>query len=226
MVSARPSAVVEDYLQAIYILESEGTAVIGARLAEFLHVSPPTVTEAVQRMSADGLVDHEKRGGIRLTGRGEEVAESVIRRHRLVERLMTETLGLNWAEAHIEAQGLEHALSPRVEEALDEFLGRPTTCPHGNPIPGSGAPRVLPGERLADVTPGVEHEVVRISEEAEEDMELLLYLQRHHMTPGQRLVVREVLPSAGSMSVELGEEGGVEIGVAAAHHVWVHPLDS
>src|SRR5947207_1091373 len=134
------SPMAEEYLESILNLTTEGKPAIGARLAERMNVKPATVVGAVDRLKKDQLVVvDEKSKEISLTDKGRKIAVSLTRRHRLAERLLVDVLGLNWAEAHDEACELEHAISPRVERALTEFLGNPQTCPHGNPIPGSGA---------------------------------------------------------------------------------------
>src|SRR5436305_14603084 len=135
------TASVQDYLAAIYDLASSGKPVIGARLAKHMGISAPAVTESIQRLSRGGYVKVGPGKALILTPKGREIAEVMARRHRLLERWLTDSLGLNWTDAHEEAHRLEHALSPRVEERLAEMLGMPSTCPHGNPIPGMAKPR-------------------------------------------------------------------------------------
>ena len=127
---------VSHYLEAIFYIWNEGEAVRSARLADWLSVSRPTVTVAVRRMSRDGLVRLNARKEIELTTTGKRMAESIVRRHRIMERWLTDGLGLDWVTADEEAARLEHAVSDVVEKRLYEVLGRPATCPHGNPIPG------------------------------------------------------------------------------------------
>src|SRR5579872_4760146 len=114
----------------------EGDMVIGARLAEKFHIAPPTVTETLKRMVRDGLVEMDGKRQITLTPRGVELAESVLRRHRLTERFLVDVLGMQWHEVHEEACRLEHFISGAVESRVITTLHNPTTCPHGNPIPG------------------------------------------------------------------------------------------
>src|SRR6185503_1224803 len=134
------TASIEDYLEGIYDLTGSGGPVIGARLARHLKVSPPAVTEALQRMTRDGYLRIGPGKHIVLTKRGRTLAEVMARRHRLLERWLTDILGLDWMDAHEEAHRLEHALSPNVEDRLATMFGMPSTCSHGNPIPGM-APR-------------------------------------------------------------------------------------
>src|SRR5437870_8382941 len=134
------TASVQDYLAAIYDLASSGKPVIGARLAKHMGISAPAVTEAIHRMARGGYVKIGRGKELVLSTKGRQIAELMARRHRLLERWLTDTLGLNWTDAHEEAHRLEHALSPRVEDRLAELLGMPSTCPHGNPIPGMAKP--------------------------------------------------------------------------------------
>src|SRR3981081_2916478 len=148
-----PSEVVSHYLEAIYYIWAEKEPIRSSRLADWLGVSRPTVTVALQRMSRDGLVRMNRRKEIELTARGMRMAESIVRRHRIMERWLTDGLGLDWVTADEEAARLEHAVSEVVERRLYEVLGRPQTCPHGNPIPGYSKP--APGEvRLANMKSG------------------------------------------------------------------------
>src|SRR5437868_11452672 len=138
--AAVTTASTQDYLAAIYDLGGSGQPVIGARLAKHMSISAPAVTEAIHRMVRGHYVKVGHGKELALTPRGKQVAEVMARRHRLIERWLTDILGLNWTDAHEEAHRLEHAISPRVEDRLAELLGMPSTCPHGNPIPGMAAP--------------------------------------------------------------------------------------
>src|SRR5579875_2844375 len=132
---------VEEYLEAIHELGEEGARVIQARLAERLGHSAPAVSEMIRRLRDEGYVDVRGRS-LSLTDQGRSKAESVVRKHRLAERLLTDIIGLPWDKAHIEAGRWEHVISDEVEGLLVERLGHPTTCPHGNPIPGAGGDTV------------------------------------------------------------------------------------
>src|SRR6266851_2187451 len=152
---------------------SEGEPLRSARLADWLGVSRPTVTIALRRMARDGMARLTRSKEIELTAAGMKAAESIVRRHRIMERWLTDALGLDWVTADEEAARLEHAVSEVVERRLYEVLGRPTTCPHGNPIPGYSKP--LPKEmRLASVKPGSRATVSRVSEVAEREAPMLL----------------------------------------------------
>src|SRR3990170_2666105 len=218
------TATVEDYLGGIYDLAGGGKSVIGARLAKHMGVSAPTVTETLQRMVREGYVRIGPHKEVRLTKKGLALANTIARRHRLLERWITDVLGLDWATAHDEAHRLEHALSPKVEERLAKLLGMPSTCPHGNPIPGM--PEPPPHERvpLADVSVNDEIIVDRISEEAEADRELLHHLWQNGIRPGARLRVVELAPYVGTISVKLDDARTVTLGLQAAAKIWVHQV--
>jgi DtxR family Mn-dependent transcriptional regulator len=143
------------------------------------------------------------------------------RRHRLLERWLTDVLGLNWVEAHEEAHRLEHALSPRVEDRLATLLGMPSTCPHGNPIPGMAGPPSTRPFPLDQVPAGATVTVERITEEAEADRQLLDHLWQSGIRPGARLTVREVAPWAGTLTLERDGEATIVLGLPAAGKIWV-----
>jgi DtxR family Mn-dependent transcriptional regulator len=218
---AAASTSVQDYLAAIYDLAGSGKPVIGARLAKHMSVSPPTVTEAVQRLTRDGYVHIGGGKALTLTTKGREVAEVMARRHRLLERWLTDTLGLDWTVAHEEAHRLEHAISPRVEERLAQLLGMPSTCPHGNPIPGLAEPPRVEMFPLDQAREGVTVVVERITEEAEADRRLLEYLWRNDVRPGRRLTIVEVAPWAGTITAT-GDGHTITLGLPAAGKIWVY----
>src|SRR5579872_7381908 len=166
--SREPSEVVSRYLEAIYYMWAEKEPLRSARLADWLSVSRPTVTVALRRMARDGLVRMSGHKEVELTDRGRLQAESIVRRHRIMERWLTDGLGLDWVTADAEAARLEHAVSSVVEERLYEVLGRPATCPHGNPIPGhsEASPDEVP---LSTLSQGVLARVSRVSEVAERE---------------------------------------------------------
>jgi DtxR family Mn-dependent transcriptional regulator len=187
-----PSEVIAHYLEAIYYIRAEGEPVRSARLADWLSVSRPTVTVALRRMTRDGMVRLNAHKEIELTVRGDQAAAAIVRRHRIMERWLTDVLGLDWVTADAEAERLEHAVSQLVEETLYRSLGRPTTCPHGNPIPGHSTMR--PNElRLSALRPGDTGTITRISEVAQREAPpLLQYLHDRGLHPGTRITVEEV----------------------------------
>lgn len=222
-VPERPSATIEDYLQSIYSLETEGEKIISARLARWMRVTPPTAWATVRRMQRDGMVEIDGRKTIRLTSKGRQLAESVARRHRLSERFLNDVMGLGWAEAHEQAHYFEHAMTPVLEVRIVKLLNNPTTCPHGSPIPGTGA-RLDPSWRNVDTfEPGDRFLVRFISEELEEDLQLLHYLEEHEMKPGQQMTVKEKLPSAGLITLD-GPAGEVTLNLAIASRIRAEAL--
>ena len=199
----------EEYCEAIFELREDEVDVIQARIAERLAVSRPAVSEMIKRMETEGLVSVE-RNAISLTAAGDRLAQRVVRRHRLAERLLTDILGLSWAFAHKEAGKWEHVISEPVEEALIRVLGEPTTCPHGNPIPGAGyvAPDTRP---LSDVTVGESFTVTRIPEELEFAPGLLEFLEEAEVLPGREGTITAASPD-GTTTVEID---GRHVGLSA-----------
>jgi DtxR family transcriptional regulator, Mn-dependent transcriptional regulator len=218
-----PSEVVSHYLEAIYYIWSEGEAVRSARLADWLGVSRPTVTVAVRRMSRDGLARLNARKEIELTLKGRRMAESIVRRHRIMERWLTDGLGLDWVTADEEAARLEHAVSDVVEKRLYEVLGRPSTCPHGNPI--SGYSEAAPDEmRLTHVQAGARASVTRVSEVAEREAPLLLaYLHQRDLTPGREIKVMEIDEVAKTVRVQIADRE-VTLSHETAAKLWATPI--
>ncbi|MBI2865360.1 MAG: metal-dependent transcriptional regulator [Chloroflexi bacterium] len=211
---------IEEYLEIIYHMSQEGVPIIGARLMEKFGVSAPTVTTTVKRMIRQGFIEVNERKEIALTARGHQLAESMLRRHRLSERLLTDVLGIAWHRVHAEACRIEHSLSPEVEEKLSLALGHPPTCPHGNPIPGNVGEADGTAIPLRQAKVGDTVLVARISEVAEEDDELMAYLQLQGLTPGSSLIVVEKAPFNGPISLR-GEDRVVAISPEVAAKVWV-----
>jgi DtxR family Mn-dependent transcriptional regulator len=175
------STAVEEYLQAIYTLADENGHVVSARLAEFLGFSAPAVSEMVHRLEREKLVQLDDRKEVHLTKTGQQQANSVVRRHRLAERFLVEVLGFEWWKTHEEAERLEHAMSPEMEQRMQNVLGDPQTCPHGNPMPGV-TPR--PTKPLERVTPGATATVERIPDQFEHEAGFLEYLDSQGLKPG------------------------------------------
>lgn len=198
----------EEYCECIFELREDDVDVIQARIAERLQVSRPAVSEMMRRLEAEELITTD--GGIRLTKAGEALAERVVRRHRLAERFLTDVLQLSWAEAHHEAGRWEHVMSDAVELAMARLLGNPTTCPHGNPIPGSDytEPEASP---LSTLAVGRAFRISRIPEELEFTPGLLEFLEQSELTPGTKGTVTAVSPD-GTLTVEIG---GQRVGVGA-----------
>ncbi|MGA0970021.1 MAG: metal-dependent transcriptional regulator [Ilumatobacteraceae bacterium] len=198
----------EEYCECIFELAEDEVDVIQARIAERLDVSRPAVSEMVRRMESEGLITTDN--GIALTAEGAELAQRVVRRHRLAERFLTDVLQLSWAEAHHEAGKWEHIMSDAVEAAFDRLLDSPTTCPHGNPIPGSDYVD-SPAHPLAAHSVGNDFTVRRIPEELEFAPGLLEFLEDSDMVPGSVGRVTAASPD-GTITVEIG---GRHVGVGA-----------
>lgn len=211
-----PTQAIEEYLESIYKLNQRGGRVIAARLAEDLGVSAPTVTEMLRRLRAGGFVEMGPEKEISLTEEGKRAAEVLIRRHRLSERLLTDILGMPWSLAHDEACKFEHVISPAVEARLEHVLDFPSTCPHGNPIPGSGEE----GEvlvRLSDAPIGAKGQLRCVEAE---DEELLSYVERLGLLPGALVEILGFAPLEGPVDVEV-EGVPVSVGLAAAERLLV-----
>ena len=207
----------EEYCEAIFELREDDVDVIQARIADRLEVSRPAVSEMIRRMEGDGLV--EINGGvIRLLPDGLALAETVVRRHRLAERFLTDMLGLSWAEAHDEAGRWEHVISPTVEVAMMRALGDPTTCPHGNPIPGTDyqPPSSITLDKLVV---GQSFTVSRIPEELEFTPGLLEFLESSSLLPGHSGTVTALAPK-GITVVEIDGQT-VEIDQFATQRILV-----
>ncbi|HLI16066.1 MAG TPA: metal-dependent transcriptional regulator [Acidimicrobiales bacterium] len=213
----------EEYLEAIHALAEEGTTIIQARLVERLGHSPQAVSEMVRRLASAGYLERRGRG-VALTPLGQARAESVVRKHRLAERFLVDVLGLAWDRAHDEAGRWEHVISDEVEARFVELLGHPTTCPHGNPIPG--APRdEAPQVPMADVVEGQQIRLARITERVETDRDVLAYLGEHGLVPGRRARVASRAPD-GTVTLELdGVDGSrpatVAVGAAMCRELYV-----
>ena len=177
----------EEYCECIFELHEDNLDVIQARVADRLSVSRPSVSEMIKRMEAEGLI--RLRGTkIVLTDEGNVLATKVVRRHRIAERFLTDILGLSWATAHHEAGKWEHVLSAEVEAAMNRVLNNPTTCPHGNSIPGS-AHRDVHMTSLADIQIGLPYTVGRITEELEHTSGVLEFLESVNLVVGTTTTV-------------------------------------
>jgi DtxR family transcriptional regulator, iron-dependent repressor len=223
MPQSKITSAVEDYLRTIYALEDEIQPVIAARVAEEVGVTPSTMVSTLRRLAAEGYLKVLRRKEIQLTAEGRQVAERILRRHFLIERFLTDLLGLDWVKAHQEAHRLEHAVSQDVEDRLAKLLGYPKTCPHGNPIPsqdlqGAQKPRGTP---LHCITAGEEVELDYITEGGERDSRLLGFLQEHRLVPGAKVRVLDVAPSLGMMNLKVGQDE-FSLGIEAAKKIRVH----
>jgi DtxR family Mn-dependent transcriptional regulator len=204
---------VEEYLETILGLAEEGVPVIQARIAERMGRSAPSVSEMLDRLTEDGYVTRDGRR-VSLTESGRALAEKVVRKHRLAERLLVDVIGLEWHKVHREAGRWEHVISDDVEARLVELLGDPATCPHGNPIPGSRSPAPATDTRpLAEVDVGERVRLLRISEEVELNLGSLTMLDEGGFIPG---VVARVGARDSDGTMEVTVEGG-EAAIRVSH---------
>jgi DtxR family transcriptional regulator, iron-dependent repressor len=223
MNQVKMSQALEDYLKAIYVLADEAQPVIAARIATETGVSASTMFATLRRLAADALITINRRKEIHLTDAGQQIAEKIVRRHFLTERFLTDLLGLDWVKAHQEAHRLEHAISQEVEERLAKLLNYPTTCPHGNPIPGVATQREHNTLPLNSVTNGADVEMACITEGGERDVRLLRFLQEHGLLPGAKINVIDVAPSLGMMTLRVGEDQ-FSLGIEAAKKIRVRSV--
>jgi DtxR family transcriptional regulator, Mn-dependent transcriptional regulator len=192
----------EEYLQTLFWLQEAGLPMTGANVARAMQLSPPTVHEMIGRLERDGYITRAGDKTISFTETGAEHAEGVVRRHRLIERFLTDVLGIPWDEVHEEAERLEHAMSPVLEERMLAAIGDAKTCPHGHPIVAGTR---IEGVPLADVAEGATVKVLRLENEAED---LLHYLKDAGLDPGLEATVQdgegdEVVLDAGGREVRV-----------------------
>ena len=198
------SSAVEDYLKAIYQLQGEGETASTTALAQWLHVTPASVTGMLKRLAAENpaLVEYEPYQGVTLTPAGEHLALAIIRRHRLLELFLTRALNYSWDEVHAEADRLEHAVSERLEDRIAAWLGGPTTDPHGDPIPTKeGTIASSACRRLSDLEEG---ETGKMASALDEDPAVLRYLAEKGLVPGATITVTKRVAFGGPVVVQVG----------------------
>ena len=218
------SAAAQEYLLALRVLvgSDDSGRVTAASIARHLGVTTQASSEMFRRLVADGLVAHAEGRDLQLTPAGRAAADGIFRRHALLEWLLTSVIGLGWAESDDEAMRLQGAISPRVEARLDEMLGHPETCPHGNPIDVETARRRPAGTPLSEMEAGVAATIYRITEEAEEDAGLLSYLEARALTPGAYVTILARSESLDSLTLD-GPRGRATLGLRPAALVRVLP---
>jgi DtxR family transcriptional regulator, Mn-dependent transcriptional regulator len=220
------SGAAQEYLLALRVMAgADGDRATASHIARRLGVSTQAASEMFRRLTVDGLVcpaEPPARSELALTDAGRAAADAIFKRHALLEWLLTAVIGLGWAESDEEAARLQGALSARVEARLDELLGHPETCPHGNPIDAAVARRRPAGVPLASVEAGRPATVYRITEEAEEDAALLSYLEARALTPGARIDVLARSESLDSLTLD-GPRGRATLGLRPAALIRVLP---
>ncbi len=219
-----PTISVENYLKAIYVLEQQnGGRVKTKEVADQLEISLPSVTSMLKSLSGDGLVDYQRYHGVTLTEEGLRLALTVVRKHRLVELFLVDTLGYTWDEVHNEAESLEHAISDELAQRIERYLGSPRFDPHGDPIPTADG-QVFRHEAipLDQAEVGV---MLKLKRVLDQDPEVLRYLDRVGLTPQTDCFVQEVLPFDGQMFLVLDGDRHVSLSKALATRLLVTPLE-
>jgi DtxR family Mn-dependent transcriptional regulator len=222
-----PSSTVENYIKQIYVEQQQagGDQLVSmGKLAAAMGVVPGTATTMIQALAKSGLVEYEPRAGVRLTKGGEQLALHVLRRHRLVELLLVQVLGLDWSEVHDEAEELEHVISDKVLERIDALLGHPSVDPHGDPIP-SARGTVSHGRYrpLSDCAPGFAGKVARV---LDQDAAFLQFVERCGLKPGASVRVETRDALADAITVRPGDRKPVTLGTGAAGKILVEETSS
>lgn len=217
---------ISKYLEAIFYMNAEGETVRASRLAEWLGVSRPTVASALKRMEKSGLCTTNATKQILLTPNGKSHADSIVRRHRIAERWLVDILKFDWLLADEEASRIGHGMTDQVADRLCEVLGSPTTCPHGNPIPGTGDDEQSNERQLSSLKPGETSILQRVSEVAEHDTpELLRFLADNKFQVRSNIEVIGISSGAGTITVKVDRKT-VSMSINAASKLWVESKDS
>ena len=210
------------YLEAIYELGEEGQRILQARIGERLGLAPATVSEGIKRAVSDGLVEVGPDRELGLTEHGRELAETLVRRHRLAERMLVDLLGIPWHLCHEQAEDWEKVMTPEVEAAILSKLSGEPTCPHGNPIPGTDS--AIPWSELrsvASMDTGETGRLTRLLEDVELDHDVLKYLEDHRLMPGRDITLVEVAPD-GTRILEVDGDRAA-LGKPLADNLWILP---
>jgi len=217
-----PSSTVENYLKAIYLgqsaLDGDERLVSMGQVASALHVTPGTATTMIKALAESGLAEYEPYSGVRLTAAGERLAALVLRRHRLVELFLVQVMGMSWADVHEDAEQLEHVVSDRLIDRIDEMLGRPTTDPHGDPIPNADG--ALPRQRLDNLLTCPVGMPLKVTRVADQDPAFLRFIENNDLKPGQPVEV-ETRDAAADSVLLRGRTGRITIGARAASKLLV-----
>lgn len=223
-----PSSTVENYLKAIYLGEtqlSEGQRLMPmGQLASALGVAPGTATTMVKALAESGLVEYEPYNGVRLSSAGEKLAALVLRRHRLIELFLVRVMGLGWDEVHDEAEQLEHVVSDRLIERIDEMLGRPEVDPHGDPIPTADGHVARHDSETLLTCPM--HRRVTVTRVTDQDAAFLRFIEQHHLMPGEPVEVEARDEVSDSVRIKGRANQRITIGTRAASKVRVAASDT
>jgi DtxR family Mn-dependent transcriptional regulator len=210
---------VEDYLKAIYILQSEGKSATTTNIAKALDVSSASVTNMLKRLAKMNLLDHESYKGAKLTSAGNKIALEVLRHHRLLELYLKEIMGYSWDEVHDEAENLEHHISEQFEDRIAELLNHPTHDPHGDPIPTKDG--IMPEMAQLSIAEAEVNTPYIIGRVKDQDPGLLRYLEKIGVIPGMKIEVLEKTPFSGPIKVKLEEDNEQVLGQAVASEVFL-----
>jgi DtxR family Mn-dependent transcriptional regulator len=217
------SQTVENYLKAIYVAQGSSDdparLVPMGQLAGALGVVPGTATTMVKTLADSGLVRYEPYMGVRLTAAGEKLAAMVLRRHRLIEQFLVQVLGMNWSEVHEEAERLEHAVSERLIDLIDEMLGRPAVDPHGDPIPGPEG--TLNRRAYPDLMTSPVNTPLVVTRVTDQEADFLRFIEQRNLKPGQKITVESRDPASDSVSIRSESGQRTTIGARAASKVLV-----
>ncbi len=209
---------VEDYLKAIYVLETEGDGATTTNIAETLNVSSASVTNMLKRLAGMNFIEHKSYKGATLTEAGRKIALEILRHHRLLELYLKEIMGYSWDEVHEEAEKLEHHISEQFEDKIAELLDHPTHDPHGDPIPSKDG--VVPEMASLSVCDAELETPYIIGRVKDQDPELLRYLEQTGVIPGVKLTILDKAPFEGPIRVLLEEEEKT-LGFAVARQVYL-----
>jgi DtxR family Mn-dependent transcriptional regulator len=222
------SSTVENYLKAIYqgqmALSGDARLVPMGQVAAALGVTPGTATTMVKALSESGLAEYEPYSGVRLTSSGEKLAGLVLRRHRLVELFLVRVMGMSWDEVHEDAEQLEHVVSDRFIERIDEMLGRPTHDPHGDPIPTAEGRLAAPNHDNLLTCPM--ETPLRVTRIADQDPAFLRFIERNDLKPGQIVQVESRDAAADAVRLQVRGNGALTIGARAASKLLVERADA
>ena len=223
-----PTSTVENYLKTIYLQQqkqrSAAKTVAMGKLAKAMDVAPGTVTSMIKTLADSGLVDYKPRTGVHLTDKGQTLALHILRRHRLLEQFLVEVLGLDWSEVHDEAEVLEHAVSDKVLERIDEYLGHPDTDPHGDPIPpakGKHAPVQL--KSLAD---SIDQKQLTVARIVDQGREFLQFMHQHGLRPGTPITIISHDRIVDAITIKTPKQNPVTLGMTAAGKILVRKTTS
>ena len=216
-----PSPTVENYLKQILMisLERDKREVPMGMISESLKVTPGTATSMVKNLEKEGWLSYKSRKGVKLTASGRKLGMNILRRHRLLETFLVETLGLDWSEIHDEAEELEHAISEKVLERLDEFLGKPRHDPHGHPIPTKGG--IIQRHKNRSLLECKEGMTVTIDSIDDQEKNFLKFARSKHLVPGSKIAILSREEVANAMELKIGRRNPFSIGFQAAQKILV-----